>query len=207
MLGSTLAQLGLTKDLEVSRHFVKAPVFPFVKFPGVDPMLSPEMKSTGEVMGESRDLGQAYFKAMLAAGVRLPQQGTALITVNDRDKQAMLPIARKLASLGFTLAATRCTAKFLSAQGLAVREMMRLSEGRPNLSDAIKNREIDLIINTPLGAGAYLDGMAMRTTAVQYNVPCITTLSAASAAADAIENAREGKLEVISLQEMHAKRT
>ncbi|MEO0593787.1 MAG: carbamoyl-phosphate synthase large subunit [Myxococcota bacterium] len=203
MLGRTLESLGLTEDFEYRRTFVKAPVFPFAKFPGVDPRLSPEMKSTGEVMGIADDIGRAYYKAMLAAGTRLPTTGKALITVNDRDKEDVAEIARRLQELGFGLAATKGTAEVLRANGLAVQVLKKLSEGRPNLDDAIKSGEIALLINTPLGKGSYNDGWAMRTSAISHGVPCITTLSGAMAAADAIQVEQEQTRRVASLQEIH----
>jgi carbamoyl-phosphate synthase large subunit len=206
MLGRTLAELGLARDLAVDRYYVKAPVFPFIKFPGVDPRLSPEMRSTGEVMGVAHDFGMAFYKAQLAAGTRLPRGGTAFLTVNHRDKEALIPTARRLAALGFRLVATRGTAAALRGAGLEVEDMLKVSEGRPNGVDALRSGQIHLLINTPLGAAAYRDGWRLRTAAVQHNVPFITTLSGAAAAADAIEALREGAVEVTSLQELHAER-
>ena len=204
MLGKTLREVGLTQDLTVDRYYVKAPVFPFIKFPGVDPKLSPEMRSTGEVMGTAREFGVAFYKAMLAAGVRLPAGGTAFITVNERDKNGVIPTARRLVELGFRLTATRGTAAALRAAGLQVEDMLKASEGRPNCVDAIKSGQVNLVVNTPLGAASFRDGWAIRTAAVQHNVPCITTLSGAAAAAEAIEALKGGALEVLSLQELHA---
>jgi carbamoyl-phosphate synthase large subunit len=205
MLGESLVSLGLTKDITVNRFFVKAPVFPFVKFPGVDPKLSPEMKSTGEVMGIATDLGEAFYKAALGAGTRLPRDGTVLITVADRDKKAVLPVAKRFVELGFKLAATAGTAKFLRDNGLTVRDMLRLSEGRPNIDDAIKSGEIALIVNTPLGGTSFKDGSRMRSTAVQHNVPIITTIPGADTAASAIASMRAGRAsEIVSLQEIYA---
>ena len=206
MLGKTLEDLGLTADLAVDRYYVKAPVFPFVKFPGVDPKLSPEMRSTGEVMGVARDFGMAFYKAQLAAGMRLPSEGAAFITVNHRDKDNVIPTARRLAALGFRLTATRGTAAALRAAGLEVEDMLKVSEGRPNGVDALKSQQVQLLVNTPLGASSYQDGWALRTAAVQHNVPCITTLSGAAAAAEAIEALRTGGVEVMSLQELHGER-
>ena len=206
MLGKSLKELGLTADLTVDRYYVKAPVFPFVKFPGVDPKLSPEMRSTGEVMGVARDFGMAFYKAQLAAGTRLPSSGNAFITVNLRDREGVVPTARRLAGLGFKLTATRGTASALRGAGLEVEEMLKVSEGRPNGVDAIKSQQVQLLVNTPLGAASFRDGWALRTAAVQHNVPCITTLSGAAAAAEAIEALRTGGVEVVSLQELHAER-
>ena len=203
MLGETLKGMGMTEDLTVDRYFVKAPVFPFIKFPGVDPKLSPEMRSTGEVMGQARDFGTAFYKAQLAAGMRLPSSGTAFLTVNHRDRAGVIPIARRLAELGFTLAATRGTAGALREAGLEVVEMLKMSEGRPNGGDALSSGQVHLLINTPLGATSFRDGWHLRTTAIQHGVPCITTLSGAAAAVDAIEALKRGRIEVASLQELH----
>jgi carbamoyl-phosphate synthase large subunit len=207
MMGRRLSDLGLTRDLTVDRYYVKAPVFPFIKFPGVDPRLSPEMRSTGEVMGVARDFGMAFYKAQLAAGVRLPRGGTALLTVNERDKAAVLPIAQRLARLGFRVAATRGTARVLRAVGIEVEEVRKVGEGRPDCVDTIKSGDIDLLINTPLGAVSFRDGLALRATAIQHNIPCITTLSGAAAAAEAIGALQEGQVEVASLQELDALRS
>jgi carbamoyl-phosphate synthase large subunit len=138
--------------------------------------------------------------------MRLPSEGTAFVTVNHRDKENVVPTARRLAGLGFGLTATRGTAAALRAAGLEVQDMLKVSEGRPNGVDALKSQQIQLLINTPLGASSYQDGWALRTAAVQHNVPCITTLSGAAAAAEAIEAQRTGGLEVVSLQELHAER-
>ncbi|MBI5265634.1 MAG: carbamoyl-phosphate synthase large subunit [candidate division Zixibacteria bacterium] len=203
MLGRTLRELGFTSDLTVTQYCVKAPVFPFVKFPGVDPKLSPEMKSTGEVMGIADDFGVAFYKAQLAAGLRLPESGSVFISVNHRDKGNVVTIARKFEKLGFEIVATRGTATVLSACGVRVREIPKVSEGRPNCVDAIRSGQIAMVINTPLGEMSHKDGWAIRTAAVQHQVPCITTLSGASAAANAIRSLREGKPGVQCLQDMH----
>ncbi len=144
----------------------------------------------------------AFYKAQLAAGMRLPTGGTAFITVNDRDKQAVVPIARRLASLGFRLVATHGTAEALRAAGLVVEAVLKVSEGRPHCVDALKSGRVQLVVNTPLGAASFRDGWAIRTAAVQHNVPCVTTLSGAAAAADAIESLRGGRIEVACLQEL-----
>jgi carbamoyl-phosphate synthase large subunit len=204
MLGRKLDEIGITRDLSVSRFFIKTPVFPFVKFPGVDPRLSPEMKSTGEVLGIAESLGAAFYKAQLAAGIELPSRGTVFLTVNERDKAALVPTAQRLLDLGFDLLATRGTATALRAAGLTVAETLKRSEGRPNCVDAIRSGQIDLIINTPLGEASFKDGWEIRTAALQHNVPCITTLSGAAAAAEAIASLREGHPEVMCLQELHS---
>jgi carbamoyl-phosphate synthase large subunit len=203
MLGKTLHSLGYTEDLTVGRYFVKTPVFPFVKFPGVDPKLSPEMKSTGEVMGVAETFGDAFHKAQLSAGVKIPERGTVFISVNNRDKRPIIALARRFLDLGFGLLATRGTASALREAGLPVRETLKVSEGRPNCVDAIKNREIDLIINTPLGQTSFLDGFGIRTAAVQHGIPIITTISGAAAAAEAVIAVRRHVYAVASLQELH----
>jgi len=204
MTGKTLAQLGLTKDIEVSGVFVKSPVFPFVRFPGVDTILGPEMKSTGEVMGGANTFGVAFAKAQLSVGQRLPDAGTAFLSVNNDDKPNVLPIARDLAELGFRLLATRGTAAFLRSYGLDVDIVYKVNEGRPNVADEIVNREIDLIVNTPLGRESFFDDRAVRRAAMMHGVPCITTLTGAAAAVSAIRAMRQQGVGVRALQEYHA---
>jgi carbamoyl-phosphate synthase large subunit len=183
--GRTLADIGLTEDLEAAGVFVKSPVFPFVRFQGVDTILGPEMKSTGEVMGGSDNFGTAFNKAMLAAGQRLPEKGRAFISVNDSDKPTVLPIARDLAGMGFILAATRGTASYLRDNGLDCELMYKVNEGRPNVADHIVNRDVDLVVNTPLGRDSFFDDRAVRRAATMAQVPCISTLTGASAAVSA----------------------
>jgi carbamoyl-phosphate synthase large subunit len=202
--GRTLAELGLVDDLEAAGVFVKSPVFPFVRFPGVDTILGPEMKSTGEVMGCSDNFGAAFGKAMMSAGQSLPEKGCVFISVNNSDKQTVLPIARDLAQLGFTLAATRGTAAFLRAHGLDVDVMYKVNEGRPNVADHLVNRSIDMVINTPLGRESFFDDRAVRRAATMAQVPCITTLTGASAAVSAIRAMRQQTLTVRSLQDYYA---
>ncbi|MBM3770669.1 MAG: carbamoyl-phosphate synthase large subunit [Acidimicrobiia bacterium] len=204
MTGKTLAQLGLTKDIEVSGVFVKSPVFPFVRFPGVDTILGPEMKSTGEVMGGANTFGVAFAKAQLSVGQRLPDAGTAFLSVNNDDKPNVLPIARDLAELGFRLLATRGTAAFLRSYGLDVDIVYKVNEGRPNVADEIVNREIDLIVNTPLGRESFFDDRAVRRAAMMHGVPCITTLTGAAAAVSAIRAMRQQGVGARALQEYHA---
>jgi carbamoyl-phosphate synthase large subunit len=184
--------------------FVKSPVFPFVRFPGVDTILGPEMKSTGEVMGGSDNFGSAFNKAMLGAGQRLPETGCVFISVNNSDKQTVLPIARDLAQLGFTLTATRGTAAFLTAQGLDVEMVYKVNEGRPNVVDNLVNRDIHMVINTPLGRESFFDDLALRRAATMAQVPCITTLTGASAAVSAIKALHSHTLSVRSLQDYYA---
>ncbi len=207
MLGHSLADLGFTLDLTVDRYFVKSPVFPFIKFPGVDPKLSPEMRSTGEVLGIGDNFGTAFYKAQLAAGIKLPHAGKLLISVNDRDKKGIVAIARRFAALGFVIHATGGTAAFLRDMGVAVESVLKVSEGRPNCVDIIKSGDIGLVINTPLGATSAQDGWAIRTAAIQHGIPCITTLSGATAAVEAIAAFQAAKISVASLQEIHSAET
>jgi carbamoyl-phosphate synthase large subunit len=201
--GRTLAELGLVDDLQAAGVFVKSPVFPFVRFPGVDTILGPEMKSTGEVMGGADNFGAAFAKAMMGAGQRLPEKGCVFISVNNSDKQGVLPIARDLSQLAFTLAATRGTAAFLRAHGLEVDVMFKVNEGRPNVADHLVNRSIDLVINTPLGRDSFFDDRSVRRAATMAQVPCITTLTGASAAVQAIKALRQEALTVKSLQDYY----
>jgi carbamoyl-phosphate synthase large subunit len=162
------------------------------------------MKSTGEVMGGAENFGAAFGKAMMGAGQRLPESGCVFISVNNSDKQTVLPIARELAQLGFTLAATRGTAAFLRAHGLDVDVMYKVNEGRPNVADHLVNREIAMVINTPLGRDSFFDDRAVRRAATMAQVPCITTLTGASAAVSAIRALRQQALTVRSLQDYYA---
>ena len=203
MAGRSLEEQGITKDLEVDRFFVKASVFPFLKFPGSDVLLGPEMKSTGEVMGISRNFGIAFAKALAATGSTIPTSGTAFVSVNDPDKGSVLPHARALSQMGFTIVATRGTAEFLNRQGVPAEMIYKVNEGRPHVVDRIKSRDIDLIINTPLGEESFYDDGAIRKNAILYGVLCLTTLTAAAATVQAIRALRERPLEVTSLQEIH----
>ena len=202
--GRSLADLDLVDDLDVQGVFVKSPIFPFARFPGVDTILGPEMKSTGEVMGGAENFGVAFGKAMMGAGQRLPEQGRVFISVNNSDKPTVLPIARDLAQLGFTLAASRGTAAFLRVHGIEVEVIYKVNEGRPNVADQIVNRKIDLVINTPLGRDSFFDDRAVRRAATMTQVPCITTLTGALAAVSAIKALRSQVLTVRSLQDYYA---
>ncbi|NPV10026.1 MAG: carbamoyl-phosphate synthase large subunit [Anaerolineae bacterium] len=204
MLGHTLGELGFTEEVEPHAYYVKEVVLPFIKFPGVDTVLGPEMRSTGEAMGVGANFGLAYAKAQMGVSCPLPTSGTAFLSVNDNDKPNLLPIATSLAQAGFRLLATGGTAAFLRSYGLDVETIRKVSEGRPNGVDYIKNGDIDLIINTPLGKASFSDEGALRRAAVAYNVPCMTTLSAASAAVEGILALLEGDPGVCSLQEYHA---
>ncbi len=204
MAGESLADVGFLAEPAVPGVFVKAPVFPFRRFPAVDPVLGPEMKSTGEVMGASHDFGNAFAKAFLGAGHRLPLAGAVFLSVHDRDKAALAPVARRFAELGFELTATAGTAAYLAAQGLAVRAVNKVHEGRPHVVDHLINGDLVLVVNTPLGRASYADDGEIRRTALKHDVPCITTLSGALAAAEGIAALRRDGLAVRSLQELHA---
>jgi carbamoyl-phosphate synthase large subunit len=204
MSGRTLADLGLVNDLDVSGVFVKSPVFPFVRFRGVDTLLGPEMKSTGEVMGGADSFGAAFAKAQLSVGQRLPDGGRAFISVNNTDKPTVLPIARDLAELGFELVATRGTAAYLRAHGLEVEVVYKVNEGRPNIADQVVNEQVALIVNTPLGRESFFDDRTVRRVAMMHGVPCITTLTGASATVAAIRALRTRALDVRALQDYYA---
>jgi carbamoyl-phosphate synthase large subunit len=205
MAGKTLAELGIVDDLEAAGVFVKSPVFPFVRFPGVDTILGPEMKSTGEVMGGASSFGLAFLKAMLGAGQLLPETGTVCVSVNNEDKPQVLPIARALVELDFEVVATRGTAAYLRAHGIECDVIYKVNEGRPSLADAIVNRKVAMVINTPLGRESFFDDKAVRRAAVMAGVPCITTITGAAAAVDAIRALRTEGLDVRSLQDYHSK--
>ncbi len=209
MTGRRLSEFNLPDELAVSSFFIKEPVFPFVKFPGVDPALGPEMRSTGEVMGMADTFGLAFAKAQMGANASLPLEGTAFISVNDNDKKNAVRIAKRLHELGFRIIATRGTAGFLNESGVPAERVFKVNEGRPNVVDLIKSDEIDLIVNTSLGRSSFYDERAIRRAAMQYNVVTFTTLTGANAAASAIaamrqEGRQESRLSVISLQEHHA---
>ncbi|MEQ1502396.1 MAG: carbamoyl-phosphate synthase large subunit [Myxococcota bacterium] len=200
-LGEKLANIPIHpkgKDL----YFIKAPVFPWRKFAGTDVVLGPEMRSTGEVMGVGWSFGEAYAKALIAAGMKLPVSGGVFLSIRDSDKAAAVAIAGALAHLGFRLYATRGTASFLAEKGIACQPVFKVREGRPDAVDLIKNGDIELILNTPLGKKAQYDEMAMRLAGLQFGVACITNLSAAKAAVSAIRSLRAGELRVIKLQEI-----
>jgi carbamoyl-phosphate synthase large subunit len=205
MAGQPLKSFDLPKDLTVDRFYIKSPVFPFRKFPGVDPVLSPEMHSTGEVMGIGETFGEAYAKAMTAAGIQLPRSGTAFISVNEGDKGQAVVLARKLARLGFDLVATVGTAARLREVGLECETVFKVNEGRPNVADYIKQGDIALVINTPLGRASHYDEQAIRRAALQHNVPCVTTMTGAQALVEALAARVEDKpIAVYPLQELHA---
>jgi carbamoyl-phosphate synthase large subunit len=203
MAGRSLADLGIRDEIVPKHIAVKEAVFPFVKFPGVDTLLGPEMKSTGEVMGIDQDFGSAFAKSQLAAGVRLPQEGKVFISVKDADKPAVVAPARKLLDAGFSLVATGGTAAFLAEQGLDVTIINKVKEGRPHCVDAIKSREISLVFNTTFGARSVADSFSIRRTALMYNVAYFTTVEGIIAAVDAVLALKREKLDVVPLQEYY----
>ncbi|HEY6375302.1 MAG TPA: carbamoyl-phosphate synthase large subunit [Edaphobacter sp.] len=195
------------KDLETGAHyFVKSPVFPWGKFPGVDTVLGPEMKSTGEVMGVADNFGEAFAKAQIAAGQVLPLKGTIFLSVNDHDKEGVVPLARQFMEMGFHLVATHGTASVLEQAGLQPERVYKVKEGRPNVVDLIKGDRIQLIVNTPRGQDTFFDEKAIRRAAVLARIPTITTLAAARAAAEGIAALQQGTLNVFALQALHADR-
>jgi carbamoyl-phosphate synthase large subunit len=204
-VGKSLAEQGITEEAPLRGHFVKTSVFPWSRFPGFDPLLGPEMKSTGEVMGVSpRSFGNAFAKAQMAAGVPLPLAGTVFVSVNDYDKDNVLPTVRGFVELGFRIVATRGTAAHLNAKGVPAAAVFKVNEGRPNVADRIVNGEIQLVVNTPLGRASFYDETAIRKTAILHGVPIITTLSGAWAAVEGIRALQGETLSVRNLQEIHA---
>jgi carbamoyl-phosphate synthase large subunit len=201
MSGETLQGLNYTTEVIPTHIAVKEAVLPFEKFPGTDTILGPEMRSTGEVMGIDVDFGRAYAKAELAASQHLPLLGKVFISTNDRDKESVVPIAKDLIDLGFTIIATAGTRQVLQAHGLEVELILKLHEGRPNVADVIKNKQIQLIVNTPSGEEAQADGRLIRRTALTYKVPMVTTLAGAKATAAAIRSLQSQPLEVKALQD------
>ncbi|HOD28730.1 MAG TPA: carbamoyl-phosphate synthase large subunit [Syntrophales bacterium] len=203
MAGRTLAELGLTKEVEIRHVAVKESVFPFARFPGVDAILGPEMKSTGEVMGIDASFGKAFGKSQIAAGTNLPQAGKVFISVTNKDKRQIVFLAKQMEHMGFSILATAGTGGVLKNNDIAVQILPKLSEGRPNVIDLMKNREVALIINTSGGKKPRADTVFIRSTAVLHNVPLITTMSGAQAAVNAIEAMRKEAGKVRTIQEYH----
>ncbi|MGH2986575.1 MAG: carbamoyl-phosphate synthase large subunit, partial [Solirubrobacterales bacterium] len=202
MLGEPLARIELP-TMHNGHVSVKEAVLPFARFAGADSVLGPEMKSTGEVMGIASDFPTAFGKAQAAAGVSLPRGGTVFITVTDNDKAAATQLATRFGDLGFEIIATKGTAQAISRMGIPVRAINKIADGSPHVVDFIRNREVDLVINTPTGSGARSDGYQIRTAAVRHGIPCLTTMTGASAAARAIFAMRGPGAEPLSLQELH----
>lgn len=203
LLGKTLSELGLTKERNFPYVGVKEAVFPFNRFPGVDTILGPEMKSTGEVMGIDTSFGVAYAKAQLAAGCKIPSLGKVFVSVKNKDKRTILFIVKKLVDLGFSIVATSGTARALQNNDIEVEAVHKVHEGRPNIVDLIKNREIQLIINTPTGARPRADGLSIRAAALTYDVPVVTTISGAAAMVNGIEALHKRGLHVKPLQKYY----
>jgi carbamoyl-phosphate synthase large subunit len=206
MLGKKLKDFPeLDEKRKLSWFGVKEAVFPFNMFPEVDPVLGPEMKATGEVMGIADTFGLAFYKAQEAAGLKLPLSGSALLTVNNKDKEEVVDIAKRLANLGFSILATENTSTFLKSKGIESSSIKKLHEGRPNIADAIKNKEINLIVNTPVGRTSKFDDSYIRIMAIQHKLPYITTMAAARASVEAIEAMKGKGVTLKSLQEYHNK--
>ncbi len=201
MLGKTLKELGIVREKIPAHISVKEAVLPFNRFPDVDTLLGPEMKSTGEVMGIDSDFGSAYAKSQFGAGQLLPDKGTVFLSVKDSDKQAVLPVASQFNDMGFTIMATRGTSSFLKRQGIANKLVNKVSIGRPHVVDAIKNKEIQLIINTPSGGETKRDGYEIRRAAIKFNIPYTTTIAGAIAMCKGIAALKKKRLSVKTIQE------
>jgi carbamoyl-phosphate synthase large subunit len=203
MVGHGLEEMGVTEERILPHVAVKEAVFPFVKLPNVDTLLGPEMRSTGEVMGIADSFGMAFAKAQVGAEGALPLEGTIFVTVNDRDKPTVLPIVRRFHEMGFKILATEGTARYLQARGVPATRIYKVYEGRPHVGDLIVSGDVHLLINTPLGKLTQRDDYYIRAAALQHRVPYTTTMSAASAACDAVLALRSRKGEARSLQEWH----
>ena len=203
MVGKKLKDLGIEQEVEISHIAVKESVFPFNRFYGVDTVLGPEMKSTGEVMGIDSDFGIAFAKSQIAAGLNIPLKGRVFISVMNKDKRSIIFVAKKLSDFGFEIVTTKGTAKVLTTNGIPVQTVFKVGEGRPDIVDRIKNGEIALVINTPSGKKPKADEVAIRTQSVAHNIPCITTLSGAQAVVNGIESLLKRGLSVRSIQEYH----
>ena len=201
MAGDSLKEQGITADPVPAHVSVKESVFPFRKFAGVDIVLGPEMRSTGEVMGISERFSIAFAKSQLGAGIVLPTSGNVFVSVSERHKDRIAELSRRLSALGFEILATGGTARRLDSEGIPVKTVKKLAEGHPNLIDYLKNEQVALILNTPNGKGARTDEGRIRATAVQHGVPCITTIQAAEAAVKAMEALEKEDISVQSLQE------
>jgi carbamoyl-phosphate synthase large subunit len=199
MAGETLASFSLSRKRR-DHIAVKEAVMPFARFPGVDTVLGPEMRSTGEVMGIDTTFGRAFAKSQIGAGAKLPLCGTAFVSLKEVDKPFVVPSVRQLIDMGFDVIATRGTARYLEASGLAVRVVNKVLEGRPHIVDALKNGEVQLVFNTTEGRQALADSLSIRRTALQMKVPYYTTMAGAAAAVEAIAALREGALDVRPLQ-------
>ncbi|HET6364609.1 MAG TPA: carbamoyl-phosphate synthase large subunit, partial [Nitrospirota bacterium] len=203
MAGKTLAELGFTKEKKIRHIAVKEAVFPFAKFPGVDTLLGPEMKSTGEVMGIDMDFGMSFAKSQIAAGNPMPVSGRVFLSVKDKDKPGLLEVAQGLEKEGFLIVATRGTADYLRKRGITVETVNKVTEGRPHIVDQIKDMQVDFVINTVHGAEAQKDSYSIRRTTLMKGIPYFTTISAAKAAVRGIAAIKRNHLQVKSIQEYH----
>lgn len=205
MTGKSLKEQNQLQEAKPVFYFVKESVFPFIKFPGVDPILGPEMKSTGEAMGMGKTFGEAFGKAQLSAGVELPTGGNAFVSVREADKSKVIALTRKIKSLGFNVLATSGTHKLLAEQGIETSMVNKVKEGRPHIVDMIKNDEINLIVNTTEGKKAIEDSSMIRRQALQHKVTYATTIAAADALCEAmmIDGIHEGDVEVYRIQDIH----
>jgi carbamoyl-phosphate synthase large subunit len=201
MVGKKLKDVGLTQEVLPKHISVKEAVFPFNKFPGVDTLLGPEMKSTGEVMGIDSSFGIAFAKAQLGGGMRLPQCGRVFVSVRDEDKASATPIAEKLHRIGFEIVATRGTAAYFEARGIPTEVVNKIQEGSPHIGDQTKKGEIAMVINTPADAHSQADSYAIRRCALDYQVPYFTTMAGAEAAAEGIEYLTQREFDVKALQD------
>ncbi|MEG3603301.1 MAG: carbamoyl phosphate synthase large subunit, partial [Verrucomicrobiota bacterium] len=203
MAGAKLKDLGFTEEILPKHWAIKESVFPFSRFPGSPIVLTPEMRSTGEVMGQDEDFGMAFAKTQMAAKPSLPLEGNVFLSVKDSDKPQALEIAKGLQELGFSFYSTEGTAQFLNENGIKTETVLRISEGRPNVADLIKNGKIQLVINTPLGLIPRRDENGIRSEAVLHGIPVITTLGSAFATLQGIRSLKEKKFSVKSLQAYH----
>jgi len=203
LLGQKLSEFSL-KDRKIKHFGVKEAVFPFNMFPDVDPLLGPEMRSTGEVLGMADSYGMAFFKSQEATQLPLPIKGTVLITIADRDKERIIDSARNFRNMRFRILSTGGTRQFLAEHGIEADLILKVHQGRPNIVDAIKNKEIDLVVNTPAGRLSEYDDSYIRKNAIKYKVPYITTTSAALSATEGIKERQLGEYKVRSLQEYHS---
>jgi carbamoyl-phosphate synthase large subunit len=206
LLGKKLSDFSL-KNKKFKHYGVKEAVFPFNMFPAIDPLLGPEMRSTGEVLGMADNYGMAFYKSQEATSTPLPVKGTVLITIADRDKEKILPAARNFRDMGFKILATGGTRNFLAENGIESVQILKVHEGRPNIVDAIKNKEIDLVVNTPAGRLSEYDDSYIRKNAIKYKIPYITTTSAALSSTEGIRERQNGEYQVKSLQQYHSEIT
>jgi carbamoyl-phosphate synthase large subunit len=204
MIGKTLRELGFTETVRPAHVSVKEAVFPFSRFPNVDILLGPEMKSTGEVMGIDRSFGMAFAKSQMAAGFRLPKEGRVFVSVHDRHKDSIVPVADAFRRMGFEIWATRGTAARLERSGVRARTVLKVSEGRPHVVDYIKNGDIQVVINTTVGRQSSRDAYHIRRGALLYNLLYTTTIAGARALAEAFQALQRGDWSVAPLQEYHA---